>query len=449
MEIRRSRPCCLLLAWAFAAAWLGTPDLALLLAPQAANWPRAAGAAWRRSCSLVPCRAGFSGRRLTPEQAELAPEAARLGVDVLILQSLMESRRQQQVLERDLGESVFGSMSLKEQADKARLLSRLTKLGNLHSELAACITELEEAEELAKGGTDELAQFAREEASALDVRRAQLASDLQLAMLPPDPDDEAKSAILEIRAAAGGDEASIWAEDLMNMYTRYCEIEGLKCEVMDCTRKDGGGVTEVMLGISGDEVYSKLKFESGVHRVQRVPVTESKGRIQTSTATVSIMPEAEISAVDIDDVEKDIDFQYCRAGGKGGQNVNKLETACHAVHRPSGIAVFSRTQRTQMMNRNIAVRLIASKLKERQTSALDSDRAQLRKAQVGTGDRSEKIRTYNYKDSRCSDHRLNQIFGLANVLAGNLQEPVRLLRIMEEGEKLKELARQLQTSISE
>lgn len=358
----------------------------------------------------------------------------------MFLNGLKESKQEELALEEALAD--VSSMTQKEAAQKAKLLARLLRLSELHTELQSCAQQLEEARELAASGGDELAELAALEVDELEEKRRNLVDQLQLAMLPKSAEDEAKGAILEIRAAAGGDEASLWAEDLMSMYTKYAELEGMRVELLECSKKEGGGISEAQLAITGDEVFSKMKFETGVHRVQRVPATETAGRTHTSTATVAIMPEVEDVAGTVN--EKEIDFKFCRAGGKGGQNVNKVETAVHAVHRPSGIAVFVRQERTQLHNRRIAVRLIAAKLQERELTARDSEMAKLRKSQVGTGDRSEKIRTYNYKENRCTDHRLGSNFPLSAVLGGGLQEAVRQLRAVEQQEKLKDMAKNMQ-----
>lgn len=367
-------------------------------------------------------------------------EAERLGIEPVFLNGLKESKQEEIALEEALAD--VSSMTQKEAAQKAKLLARLSRLSEMHSELQSCAQQLEEARELASSGGDELAELAAEEVDELEEKRQNLVDQLQLAMLPKNAEDEAKGAILEIRSAAGGDEASLWAEDLMNMYTKYAELEGMRVELLECSKKEGGGISEAQLAITGDEVFSKMKFETGVHRVQRVPATETAGRTHTSTVTVAIMPEVE----DVDGTvnEKEIDFKFCRAGGKGGQNVNKVETAVHAVHRPSGIAVFVRQERTQLHNRRIAVRLIAAKLQELELTARDSEIAKLRESQVGTGDRSEKIRTYNYKENRCTDHRLGSNFPLTAVLGGGLQEAVRQLRAVEQRQKLKDMAKNMQ-----
>jgi len=367
-------------------------------------------------------------------------DAKRLGLNPLFVSTVSETRRQKEQLEKDLVDA--DSMSPKELSEKASALSGLTNIIALYDELNSVDTQLREAQELARGG-DDLAEEFQEEASMLQARKAELAEQFQLAMLPKDAADQAKGIILEIRPGVGGNEAALWAEDLMNMYTKYCDLEGLACQALDVDRREGGGILGASLSVQGDGVYTKLKFESGVHRVQRVPDTERAGRVHTSTATVAIMPEVEETELDFD--EKDIDFQFVRAGGKGGQNVNKLSTACRALHIPSGISVFSRGERSQMQNKKVAIRLIMSKLQQRETEASEKELASIRSSQLGSGaGRSEKIRTYTFKENRVSDHRLNRNFNLDQMVSqGCLQEPVRLMQLVEQQERLRDLERSM------
>ena len=314
--------------------------------------------------------------------------------------------------------------SMQEQVDTYR---RYTELSREESEAKAMI----QAE-----SDPELLELAREEASALSDEMSDLEDKLLLLLLPKDDLDE-KNIMLEIRAGTGGDEACIWAGDLIRMYQMYCEKVGWKVSVVSRNDADGGGVKDGVLEVKGDQVFSKLKFEAGVHRVQRVPATESKGRVHTSTATVAVMPE-------VDDVEVNVDPNDCeittaRSGGAGGQNVNKVETAVHLTHKPSGIKIFCTEQRTQLKNRERAMQILRAKLFEMQLEKQQQEMASQRKSQIGSGSRSEKIRTYNYKDSRCSDHRTKLNFDLNKTLAGELEPLISSCMAVETEEQLKEL----------
>lgn len=328
------------------------------------------------------------------------------------------------------------SMTPKEMSAKATELSRFSKIVELYDQLLNTAKELRDAREMAQGD-GELAEVAALEVPDLVAKQQELKEEYQLSMLPPDPMDSTEKAIIEIRPGVGGSEAGIWAEDLMNMYVKYCDMEGLECKVLSANDNDMGGVSDAQISVGGEGIYSKLKWEAGTHRVQRVPATEKAGRVHTSTATVVIMPDVDEIEFELD--EKELEFKFMRAGGKGGQNVNKVETAVHCTHKPTGIWVVVRKERKQLQNKNIAIRLIASRLKMMEQEASNKETKALRDSQLGTGARSEKIRTYHYKENRVSDHRLNKNFNLDALLAGNLQEPVQLLRAMEQQEKLQNL----------
>ncbi len=270
---------------------------------------------------------------------------------------------------------------------------------------------------LADGGTDrEMTQMAREERSALDARIEGLEHELKVQLLPKDAADD-RSVIIEVRAGTGGDEAALFAADLFRMYARHADLHGWKIEVVSLSENDLGGYKEVVASITGKGVFARLKFESGTHRVQRVPVTEAGGRIHTSAATVAVLPEAQ--EVDVDIRPEDLRIDTMRAGGAGGQHVNKTESAVRIVHLPTGLMVVS-AEKSQHQNRRLAMQVLRSRLFELQRQKAADHRAQARKDQIGTGDRSQRIRTYNFSQGRVSDHRINlTLHKLPQILEGS------------------------------
>ena len=295
--------------------------------------------------------------------------------------------------------------------------------------------EKKQAESALESETDEdMRALLKDEIADCDKRLAESEEKLKILLLPKDPNDD-KNVILEIRGGAGGEEAALFAYELYKMYVRYAESKRWKTEEIEGNYTELGGVTEVTFSVSGKGVYSRLKFESGVHRVQRVPETESQGRVHTSTATVAVLPEVEDVEVNID--EKDLIIETCRSSGAGGQHINKTESCIRMVHIPTGIVVNCQDERSQIKNREKAMKVMKSRVFDYYNSKYQSEYAENRKNQVGTGDRSERIRTYNFPQGRVTDHRIGlTLYNLEDFMAGDLDEMLDALAIADREKKL-------------
>ncbi|RMD83734.1 MAG: peptide chain release factor 1 [Candidatus Dadabacteria bacterium] len=340
-------------------------------------------------------------------------------------------------------EELADLLSQPEVATNPQLLQKYSKERKDLEEIVAVYraykkakSELKESKELLNSSEDpEIAELAQEEIKLLKMEMEKLEERLQILLIPKDPNDE-KNVVLEIRAGAGGDEAAIFVGDLFTMYTRYAELRGWKVEIMNAHHSSQGGYKEIIAMVNGEGAYSRLKYEKGVHRVQRVPVTETQGRIHTSTVTVAVLPEAEDIEIEIND--KDLKIDVFRASGPGGQSVNTTDSAVRITHIPTGIVVSMQDEKSQIKNKAKALKVLKARLLEKKEAEALAERSADRRSQVGTGDRSERIRTYNFPQSRVTDHRIGlTVHNLDEILQGELDPIINALAAHYQAEALK------------
>ena len=354
-----------------------------------------------------------------------------------MVEKLKDFESQLESIDNALSDSTV-MKDMKKYAELTQERSRIAPIVDSLRNLDSILSQIEEAKEMIRAESDpEMQEMAKEELTQLEEDAAREEKNCKMLLIPPDP-LAGKNIIMEIRAGTGGDEASLFVADLFRMYTHYAESKRWKLEVMNSSESGVGGYKEIVCSISGKDVYASLRFESGVHRVQRVPETESSGRIHTSAVTVAVLPEAE--ETDIEIRQEDLKIDVMRAGGPGGQCVNTTDSAVRITHLPTGIVVIQQDEKSQLKNKNKALRVLRARLYDMEESRKRAERAAERKSQVGSGDRSERIRTYNFPQNRVTDHRINlTLYHLDQIINGDLDEVIEPLKIAAGEEALKNL----------